>query len=94
MSETKLKQKVIKYIKKEYPGAWIYKTCDRFTVGIPDLILCIYGRFIAIELKVGNNKPTPMQIRNIKKILAAGGVADTAWSLDEVKDLLRKEVKK
>ena len=80
MSEAKLKKKVMKYIKKTYPKAWVYKTCDRFTVGISDLIICIEGNFIAIELKFGSNKPTPMQIHNIRKIRVAGGAAAVCWS--------------
>ncbi len=90
MNETALKKDVMKYIKKTYPNNFLYKTCDRFTVGIPDLIMCINGKFIAIELKVGYNKPTPMQIRNIKKIKAAGGIAACCWTLDEVKEVLNE----
>ena len=56
MTETQLKNKVIAWIKKEYPGAWIYKTSDRFTKGIPDILIIINGRLFAIELKVGKNK--------------------------------------
>lgn len=36
---------------------------------------CVNGRFIAIECKAGNNKPTKLQQHNLDKISAAGGVA-------------------
>lgn len=90
MSETTLKTKVIKYIKKHYPAAFIYKTCDRFTVGIPDIIICRNGLFIAIELKYKSGQPTKMQLKRIEQIRDAGGIAGVCWTLQQVKDLLHK----
>jgi Holliday junction resolvase len=46
--------------------------------GIPDIICCVNGRFLAIECKAGGNKPTPLQIREIGIIRRAGGVAIVA----------------
>jgi Holliday junction resolvase len=43
--------------------------------GIPDIIACHGGRFIGIECKAGNNKPTALQERELSRILAAGGEA-------------------
>ena len=41
--------------------------------GIPDIIACYHGRFIAIECKAGRNKPTALQMRELTLIDAAGG---------------------
>jgi len=41
VSETALKSQCLKMIRKEWPNAWVYKTNDRFTSGIPDLIICL-----------------------------------------------------
>ena len=76
LSETRLKNKVIQFIKREYPGVWVYKTADRWTSGIPDLLLCIEGRLYAIELKVDRNQPTKIQRYVIEKIKASGGRAE------------------
>jgi Holliday junction resolvase len=43
--------------------------------GIPDIIACFKGRFIAIEAKAGTNRPTPLQDREILRIQQAGGHA-------------------
>lgn len=43
--------------------------------GVPDIICCYKGRFLAIECKAGKNKPTPLQEAEIEKIRSAQGVA-------------------
>ncbi len=87
-SEKELKNRVIRFIKKRYPEAWIYKAADRFTSGIPDLLLCKQGRFYAVELKVGNNKATPIQEFVIRKIREAGGRVCVCRSVGEVERLI------
>lgn len=42
--------------------------------GIPDLILCQNGKFIAIEIKVKNNKLRDLQIKSIEQIINSGGL--------------------
>lgn len=42
--------------------------------GIPDLLICWYGTFIAIEVKAEDGSPSPLQLRNRKKIREAGGI--------------------
>jgi hypothetical protein len=88
LSEKNLKNKVIQFIKKNYPHIWIYKTADRWTAGIPDLLLCNKGLLYAIELKVGKNRPTKIQRYVLKRIRSAGGRAAVCWSLDDVKNFL------
>jgi hypothetical protein len=44
-------------------------------MGIPDILACLHGRFIGIEAKAGTNTPTAIQLANLKKIDAAGGLA-------------------
>ena len=43
--------------------------------GVPDIIACYKGRFLAIECKAGDNKPTLLQLRNIEDIKRNGGLA-------------------
>ena len=43
--------------------------------GVPDIIACYKGRFLAIECKAGDNKPTLLQLRNIESIKHNGGLA-------------------
>ena len=44
-------------------------------MGIPDIIVCHHGNFIAIECKAGNGKTTRLQDRELDNINKAGGVA-------------------
>lgn len=54
--------------------------------GVPDFLCCVNGKFLAIEAKAGNNKPTALQEKNLKAIIESGG---DAWVVNEtnVEDL-------
>ena len=91
LSETRLKEKVLAMLKKEFRDAWVYKTSDRWKSGIPDVLVCREGRFFAIELKVGNNKATRLQLYVLKKIKRAGGCVAVCRSVDEVRNVLKTE---
>ncbi len=60
--------------------------------GVPDIVACVNGLFLAIETKAGGNKPTALQIREIETIRRNNGVAvvvdETNW--DMVRDLIKK----
>lgn len=43
--------------------------------GVPDIIACYKGKFIAIECKAGKNTPTLLQLRNIEDIKRNQGLA-------------------
>jgi len=43
--------------------------------GVPDVIGCYQGRFVAFECKAGNNKPTALQEREMNAIRTAKGLA-------------------
>jgi pantoate kinase len=43
--------------------------------GVPDFLCCVRGRFLAIEAKAGKGKTTALQDKNIKQIIASGGLA-------------------
>lgn len=67
------------YIKKI--GGWCYKTMgNAYTVnGVPDVLACINGHFIAIEVKSENGKPSPLQLAKISEIRNAGGIAHVVY---------------
>ena len=58
------------------------------TSGIPDIIVCHRGRFIALEAKVGKNQPTKLQSATIQQIRKAGGTAAVVRSIEDVKAAL------
>lgn len=56
--------------------------------GVPDIV--ILDPQIVIELKIGNNKPTPSQESWLKTFKALGWQAHVCRSLDEVVEILEK----
>lgn len=59
--------------------------------GVPDIIACIKGRFVAIEVKKPGEKPKPIQEAFLDSITRKGGVAFWTDNLDKVKSELKKE---
>jgi len=58
------------------------------TAGIPDLIVCYKGKFIAFECKQIGRKPTVLQAITIRKILNANGIAVVVTDIKQVKDII------
>ena len=58
--------------------------------GVPDFLICHRGRFIAVEAKAGNNKPTALQEAHMARIRNNGGTAlvINEDNLQELKELL------
>ena len=56
--------------------------------GVPDLLCCVNGKFIALEIKGENDGLKPIQIAQIHRIMDAGGIAKVVTSLEEFKELL------
>ena len=56
-------------------GAYFIKTHgDRFSkVGTPDIIACVNGHFVAVEVKAENGKPSDLQLYHLEQIRKAGG---------------------
>lgn len=59
--------------------------------GIPDIIGCYNGLFVAFECKANGNKPTALQEREINAIRTAKGLAFVVDenNLDDIKELLQ-----
>ena len=73
--EAKVKKKVVAIL-KQHEAYFFYPVTGGYgRSGVPDIIACHDGRFIGIECKAGNNKPTPLQQVNLDQIEGAGGVA-------------------
>ena len=59
--------------------------------GIPDIICCFGGRFVAIECKAGKGTTTALQDRELAAIRTAGGMAMVVneTNIDELKEKLQ-----
>jgi Holliday junction resolvase len=58
--------------------------------GIPDIIACVNGFFLAIECKAGKGKTTALQDRELERIQAAGGTTMVIYDTEE--DMLRLQL--
>lgn len=96
MSKLLPEKEVENQIKRELErrGAWYVKFhADNFTPpGVPDLIACVDGKFVAIEVKAPDklknvSLPQQIQIANIRR---ANGIAFVANSLETFTELLDK----
>lgn len=56
--------------------------------GTPDILACINGQFVAMELKVRNNQMQDDQVIRRKQILANGGLHYTPRTKQEVVNIL------
>lgn len=72
--EKNFENKVKKFLKDA--GCYYVKFfANRNTqAGIPDLLCCIAGRFIAIEVKADNGHPSPLQLEHQREIRQADGI--------------------
>ena len=68
---------------KEHGGAY-------GTAGLPDVICCYKGRFLAFEVKTTDGRLTKLQESMIKKINAAKGKAFKVTSVEEVQQILER----
>lgn len=95
-NEKAFENKIKKYL-DTLPKEWHFKhwAGQYSKAGVPDIIGCINGRFIGIEVKASKGKPTMLQIRNIKQINDAGGYARIVYpeQFEELKDDLQKIIR-
>ena len=71
MSEKYITNKILKYL-KTVPGCFAWKEHGGIygTAGVPDIIACVNGRFVAFEVKTPSGRATKLQEAIIKKIIA------------------------
>jgi Holliday junction resolvase len=73
--ESKVKAKVVKLL-KQYGAYYFFPATHGYgRSGVPDVVCCVKGKFLAIECKANGNKPTPLQEREIDAIRTARGIA-------------------
>jgi hypothetical protein len=94
--EKKVKDKVKTLLKKHEVYMFTPVTSGFGTSGVPDIVACIKGKFIGIEVKAGTNKPTALQEKNLADIAKVGGFAvvvneNGLTDLDRLLEALVKE---
>lgn len=82
--EKTFENKVKKFLESQ--NAWFIKywAGAQYTKsGVPDILACVNGFFVGIEVKAQNGVVSELQLHNIRQINAAGGFAfvlyPSAW---------------
>lgn len=75
MREKDFENKVKDHLRNK--GAWFVKTWSNGIQreGIPDILACVNGYFVGIEVKAEKGHPSALQLWHIRKIREAGGIA-------------------
>lgn len=91
MLEKKVENNIKKWLKdKNY---WYFKVHGSIyqPSGIPDILACINGKFVAIEIKRSKGGVvSPLQKAQIEKIKENGGIAGVATSMEEFLEILKE----
>ena len=82
MKESTIQTQLIAYLRAK--GYYVVKTVMASRAGVPDILVCIEGRFVGIEVKLEKNPPTRLQKYNFDLIEKAGG---TAWVIHSITEL-------
>ena len=89
MTEQQIQKKIITYLEAEY-NAYVVKVVTASKSGVPDILCCIEGMFVGIEVKTSKsiNNVSKLQLHNIGKIEQASGIAFVACSVEQVREAL------
>ena len=84
MSERALTTRILHAIRDR--GHWAMKVVGHGMQGggYPDIIACVRGRLVGIEVKVGKNKLTKLQELRAHQIGASGGYFFVARDLEDI----------
>lgn len=85
--EGRIKRKIIAWIKETWPDSYAFRyPAGMFgRAGVPDIIACIEGFFVAIEVKSEVGRVTGIQMLELKSIQKAKGIAVLIYGFDTVK---------
>ena len=90
-AEKNFENRLKKFLEDE--GCWFVKFfANAYTKsGIPDLLVCCNGYFVAVEVKAPNGKPSELQKRNIDKINELGGYGVILYpnQFDDLREMIQ-----
>jgi Holliday junction resolvase len=86
VKESVIQRQILTWLKAN--GYYAVKTISTNRNGTPDILTCVNGRFVGIEVKTEIGKTSKLQDYQIKAIIESGGHAFVARSLDDVKNVL------
>ena len=86
--ESVVQAEIIKYLKSQ--GIYYAKTMRSSMNGVPDILCCVQGIFLGIEVKAEGKKgnASELQKKNLREIEKSDGYALCTDNLDDVKMML------
>lgn len=92
--ERDIQATIMQYLRRE-PGVWAVKYVPTLNseAGVPDILCCVGGQFIALEVKQATGRVTPLQGEQMRRIASTGGIAAVVRNLDEAREII-EEVKR
>lgn len=90
MKEQTIQHNIIKFL--ESKGHYVVKVIQASKAGVPDLLACINGRFVGLEVKKPDKvkNTSKLQVYNLEKIKESGGRGYIVSSVKEVEDILKE----
>ena len=87
--ESKIQKMIINYLEQEEKAYVVNGIYSK--EGIPDLLVNIRGKFLAIEVKTPTTTEdvSPLQQWNLDRITEIGGYAMVAWNVAMVKAFIK-----
>ena len=88
--EKQFENKIKRYLKDKGCYRVKYFGCSYSESGTPDILACVNGHFLAIEVKGDNGKPSELQLVKVDAIRKAGGFAYVVYpsGWERLKDII------
>jgi len=92
-TEQQVQKKIINYI-ESLEDSYVVKVVSATKSGVPDILACIDGMFVGIEVKKpeSRNNVSKLQEHNLRLIERANGHSLVAWNVEMVKEFIEAEV--
>lgn len=89
MTEQQIQKKILDYL--DAIGCYTVKVINANKSGVPDILACYDGKFLAIEVKRPEsiNTVTKLQEYNLSQVSSKGGYSTVATSVADVKEFIQ-----
>ena len=90
MKEAALRRKIMKKLQETEGGWWTHPHGSMYSqAGVPDILGCLKGCFIAFEVKrPDGGDATLLQKKTLERITTEGGISAVIRSFEEAKEIL------
>jgi len=86
--EAAIQAEILRYLRSLGFWCWAVKAAVCNERGVPDILCCYRGRFVALEVKTDGGKLSGPQRTQIQRIRRASGRAHTVRTLQQAKEIL------